>query len=148
MGIEAKERAIAATLPGDAVRQILWRYDDRYDLQMVVQSARGVARGVVAHLVAEGQRRNHEWNDRKNEMLEAFDATGLTTLYMEPEEGGFLAGPKNLALGLVCFELAWVDGGAATCSMASNLALSPIHERGTPEQKQDYMSRCVPPQPG
>ncbi|MBQ7249709.1 MAG: acyl-CoA/acyl-ACP dehydrogenase [Deltaproteobacteria bacterium] len=148
MGIEAKERAIAATLPGDAVRQILWRYEDRYDLQMVVQSARGVARGVVAHLVAEGQRRNHEWNDRKNEMLEAFDAAGLTTLYMEPEEGGFLAGPKNLALGLVCFELAWVDGGAATCSMASNLALSPIHERGTPEQKQDYMSRCVPPQPG
>jgi alkylation response protein AidB-like acyl-CoA dehydrogenase len=41
-----------------------------------------------------------------------------------------------------------VDAGAATCSLAGNLALSPIHERGTPEQRNYYMSRCVPPQPG
>ena len=40
------------TLPGDAVRQIQWRFSDRFDLQMLVQSARGVARGVVARLVA------------------------------------------------------------------------------------------------
>ena len=30
-------------LPGDDVRQILWRFTDRYDLQMLVQSARAVA---------------------------------------------------------------------------------------------------------
>ena len=30
---------------------------------------------------------------------------------MDPEQGGFIAGPKNLALALVAFELAWVDGG-------------------------------------
>ena len=35
------------TLPSDDVRQILWRFADRYDLQMLVQSARGVARGPV-----------------------------------------------------------------------------------------------------
>ncbi len=44
---------------------------------------------------------------------------------MEPEEGGFIAGPKNLALSLAAFELAWVDGGAATASLAGFLALAP-----------------------
>ena len=34
--------------------------------------------------------------------------------FMEPEQGGFISGPKNLALALLAFELAWVDGGAAT----------------------------------
>ena len=44
------------TLPGDDVRAIMWRFTDRYDLQMLVQSARGVARGPVARLVAQGER--------------------------------------------------------------------------------------------
>ena len=35
------------TLPDDNVRQILWRFADRYDLQMLVQSAREAARGPV-----------------------------------------------------------------------------------------------------
>lgn len=142
------EREFPGTLPGDDVRQIMWRYADRFDLQMAVQSARSLARGLVARLVADGQRNTHEWNSRKAELLSAFDETGLTTIYMDPEEGGFIEGPKNLALGLVAFELSWVDGGAATCSLASNLALSPIHEKGTAEQKLFYMSRCAPPQPG
>ena len=42
------------TLPGDDMRQILWRFSDRFDLQMLVQSVRAVARGPVARLVAEG----------------------------------------------------------------------------------------------
>ena len=44
------------TLPSDAARQIQWRYAGRYDLQMLVQSARSVARGPVARLVANGGR--------------------------------------------------------------------------------------------
>jgi alkylation response protein AidB-like acyl-CoA dehydrogenase len=136
------------TLPGDAVRQIQWRFADRFDLQMLVQSARGVARGTVAHMVAGGERNSHEWTPAKNEMLEAFDRAGITAVFMEPEEGGFIAGPKNLALSLAAFELAWVDGGAATASLAGFLALSPIHERGTPEQANHYMSLSAPPQPG
>ncbi len=136
------------TLPGDAVRQIQWRFADRFDLQMLVQSARGVARGTVARLVAAGERNTHEWTPAKNEMLEAFDRSGLTAVFMEPEEGGFIAGPKNLALSLSAFELAWVDGGAATASLAGFLSLSPIHERGTPEQASRYMSLSAPPQPG
>lgn len=136
------------TLPGDSVRQIQWRFADRYDLQMLAQSARSVARGTVAHMVAAGERNSHEWTPAKNEMLEAFDRAGITAAFMEPEEGGFITGPKNLALALAAFELAWVDGGAATASLAGFLALAPIHERGTPEQSRHYKALSAPPQPG
>src|SRR5271157_3960333 len=139
---------IMLTLPGDAVRQIQWRFAGRFDLQMLVQSARSVARGTVARLVAAGERNTHDWTPGKNSMMEAFDRAGVTAAFMEPEEGGFIAGPKNLALSLAAFELAWVDGGAATASLASFLALSPIHERGTPEQVNHYKSLAAPPQPG
>jgi alkylation response protein AidB-like acyl-CoA dehydrogenase len=81
-------------------------------------------------------------------MMEAFDRAGVTAAFMEPEEGGFIAGPKNLALALAAFELAWVDGGAATASLASCLALAPIHERGTQEQVTRYKTLAAPPQPG
>jgi alkylation response protein AidB-like acyl-CoA dehydrogenase len=142
------EEKIMLTLPGDAVRQIQWRFADRFDLQMLVQSARGVARGTVAQLVAAGERNTHEWTPGKAGMMEAFDRAGITSAYMEPEEGGFISGPKNLALSLAAFELAWVDGGAATASLAGALALGPIHERGTPEQLKHYKSLSAPPQPG
>jgi alkylation response protein AidB-like acyl-CoA dehydrogenase len=146
--VAVSELKTMLTLPGDAVRQIQWRFADRFDLQMLVQSARGVARGTVARLVAAGERNSHEWTSGKAEMMEAFDRAGVTAAFMEPEEGGFIAGPKNLALGLSAFELAWVDAGAATASLAGFLALSPIHERGTAEQVNRYKSLSAPPQPG
>ncbi len=142
------EPKLMLTLPGDAVRQIQWRFADRFDLQMLLQSARGVARTTVAQMVAAGERNTHEWTPAKAAMLEAFDRAGITGAFMEPEEGGFIVGPKNLALSLAAFELAWVDGGAATASLAGFLALAPIHERGTAEQARRYMSLSAPPQPG
>ena len=135
-------------LPGDDVRQILWRYADRYDLAMLVQSARTVARGPVARLVASGARNSHEWTPEKASLLPAFDESGITAAFLDQKYGGFIDGPKNLALALVAFELSWVDAGAATCSLAGNLGLAPIHERGTPEQCARYMSLAAPPQPG
>jgi alkylation response protein AidB-like acyl-CoA dehydrogenase len=135
-------------LPGDDVRQIQWRFADRYDLQMMVQAVRAVARGPVARLVAGGARNTHDWTADKQALLRAFDESGITAVFMEPSQGGFIEGPKNLALALVAFELAWVDAGAATGSLAGCLALSPIHERGTEEQRNYYMSKCAPPQPG
>lgn len=132
------------TLPGDDVRQIMWRFADRFDLQMAVQSARSVARGLVARLVADGVRHSHEWTPEKDQLLQAFDDAGITAVFLDPHQGGFIEGPKNMALALVAFELSWVDAGAATCSLASNLALSPIHERGTTEQRDHYMSLCAP----
>ena len=145
--VETRPETLRA-LPGDDVRQILWRFADRYDLQMLVQSVRAVARGPVARLVAAGARNTHEWTAEKNALLQAFDESGITGVFMDPSQGGFIDGPKNLALALTAFELAWVDAGAATGSLAGCLALSPIHERGTPQQRDYYMSRCAPPQPG
>ncbi|WP_461209393.1 acyl-CoA dehydrogenase family protein [Desulfocurvus sp. DL9XJH121] len=136
------------TLPGDDVRQIMWRFSDRFDMQMAVQSARSIARGLVARLVADGARNTHEWTEAKGELLKAFDESGLTSIYMDPCQGGFIEGPKNLALALVAFELAWVDAGAATGSLASCLGLAPIHEKGTDEQRDRYLGMCCPPQPG
>lgn len=133
-----------ATLPGDDVRAIMWRFRDRFDLQMLVQSARSVARGPVARLVAHGERASHEWTAEKNQLLSAFDEAGLTAAFMDPEDGGFIEGPKNLVLALSVLELSWVDGGAATCAMAGNLALAPIHECGTEEQRRFYMSGACP----
>ncbi len=132
------------TLPGDEVRQIMWRFADRYDLQMVVQSSRRVARGPVARLVAGGARHSHDWTAEKDTLLAEFDDAGITTIFMDPSQGGYIEGPKNLAMALVAFELAWVDAGAATGSLAGCLALAPIHARGTEEQRNKYMSRSVP----
>jgi alkylation response protein AidB-like acyl-CoA dehydrogenase len=145
---EPDVRPALRTLPGDEVRQIMWRFADRFDLQMLVQSTRAAARGPVARLVAEGARNTHEWTQQKGRLLPVFDEAGLTALSLEPEYGGYLEGPKNLAMALCAFEMAWVDGGAATCSMAGHLALAPIHERGTGEQKKIYMSQVAPPKPG
>src|SRR3954463_7058270 len=120
---------VLRALPGDDVRQILWRFADRFDLQMLVQSVRAVARGPVARLVAQGARNTHEWTPGKQALLQAFDDSGITAVFMDPAQGGFIEGPKNLALALTAFELAWVDAGATTGSLAGCLALSPIHER-------------------
>lgn len=145
---KAPAREHLKTLPGDEVRQVMWRFADRYDLAMLIQSARAVARGPVARLVANGARNSHEWTEQKASLLEVFDSSGITAVAMDPEDGGFIEGPKNFALALVAFELSWVDAGAATCSLAGNLGLAPIHERGTPEQRSTYMKLSVPPQTG
>jgi alkylation response protein AidB-like acyl-CoA dehydrogenase len=126
----------------------MWRFAERYDLQMLVQSARGVARGPVARLVANGGRNAHDWTPEKAELLRHFDQSGLTAAFLDLEYGGFIAGPKNLMLALIAFELAWVDAGAATSSLAGNLGLAPIHERGTPEQRARYVAGAAPLKPG
>jgi alkylation response protein AidB-like acyl-CoA dehydrogenase len=148
LGGESLNNETLRTLPGDDVRQIMWRFSDRYDLQMVVQSSRAVARGPVARLVAAGARNSHEWTSDKDSLLACFDESGITSVLLEPEQGGYIEGPKNLALALVAFELGWVDAGAATSSLANGLALAPIHERGTDEQRETYYRRCAPPAPG
>ena len=136
------------TLPGDDVRQLMWRFADRYELHMLVQATRGVARGPVARLVAAGGRNSHEWTPEKNSLLQHYDESGITAAFLDPEQGGFVAGPKNLVLALIAFELAWVDAGAATGSLAGNLGLAPIHERGTPEQQAKYIAAAAPLKPG
>jgi alkylation response protein AidB-like acyl-CoA dehydrogenase len=145
---ETKSYASLQTLPGDDVRQLMWRFANRYELHMLVQAARNVARGPVARLVANGGRNSHEWTPDKAALLPHFDESGITAAFLDPEQGGFIAGPKNLVLALIAFELAWVDAGAATCSLAGNLGLSPIHECGTPEQRAKYIAAAAPVKPG
>jgi len=86
------------TLPTDDVRQIMWRFAERYELHMLVQATRGVARGPVARLVASGGRNSHEWTAEKNSLLQHYDESGITAAFLEPELGGYIAGPKNLVL--------------------------------------------------
>ncbi|MEZ4651525.1 MAG: acyl-CoA dehydrogenase, partial [Candidatus Eisenbacteria bacterium] len=81
-------RPTLTTLPGDDIRQILWGFADRFDIQMLVQSVRPIARGQVARLVADGGRHTHDWTDAKNDLLTAFDAAGVTALFADPEYGG------------------------------------------------------------
>ena len=145
---EQKTPPALSTLPSDDLRQIMWRFADRYELQMLVQAARGVARGPVARLVASGGRNSHEWTADKASLLPHFDESGITAAFLDPDQGGFIAGPKNLALALIAFELSWVDAGAATGSLAGHLGLSPIHERGTPEQRAKYVANAAPLKPG
>ncbi len=145
---ETESAAMLQTLPGDDLRQLMWRFADRYDLAMLVQSTRTVARGPVARLVAQGARNSHEWTPEKASLLLAFDESGITAAFLDPQHGGFIEGPKNLALALIAFELSWVDAGAATSSLAGNLGLSPIHERGTTAQRDHYLALAAPPKPG
>lgn len=146
--VEPKAAPTLQTLPGDDVRQWMWRFADRYELHLLVQAARGVARGPVARLVAAGGRNSHDWTAAKAALLQHFDESGLTAAALDPELGGYIPGPKNFALALAAFELSWVDAGAATCSLAGNLGLAPIHERGTPEQRAKYVANAAPLKPG
>jgi alkylation response protein AidB-like acyl-CoA dehydrogenase len=134
-------------LPGDEVRQLMWRYDERFDIQMAVAGARQTARSTVARLVAEGQRFTHDWTPEKQSLFDAFDASGMTAATLNFDCGGLFEGPRNLAMSLVTYETAWVDNGAATSSFVNDLAMGPIAEMGTEEQKKKYMTLCAPGNP-
>jgi len=141
------ERPSMKMLPGDEVRQLMWRFAERYDIQMAVAGARSVARGTVAKLVADGQRASHDWTPEKQGAFDAFDASGITASTLKQEFGGLFDGPKNLASSLLSYELSWVDNGAATSALVNGLAMGPIAELGTPEQKERYMTLCAPGNP-
>jgi len=135
--------AALPTLPTDLVRQVMWRFHDRPELQALVAACRTAARGTVARLVAGGTRRSHEWTPAKDEMLAAFDRAGITGLSAGPEHGGAISDPKNLAAALAALELGWVDGGAAACCAALRLAMEPLVTGGTEAQKRNYLGRSA-----
>lgn len=143
METRARGRETLRTLPGDEARQVMWRFADRFDVQMLVQSVRALARGPVARLVAQGGRNSHEWTAEKAALQQEYDRAGLASSFLDVDAGGLIDGPKNLAVALAAFELSWVDAGAATGGLADNLAVAPIYERGTPEQRQEYMKKIA-----
>lgn len=131
-------------LPADGVRCTMWGFADDNDLQQLVQAARHVARGRVAALVAGGQRATYEWTAEKDQLLSDLDQMGVTRVLAAPGTGKAFADRPNLAMALAAFELAWVDGGAASCLVALGLALQPIFAMGTDTQKQTYADACLP----
>jgi alkylation response protein AidB-like acyl-CoA dehydrogenase len=135
-------------LPDDDVRAVQWRFAGRDDLRRIVQASRDVARGPVARLVARGARHSDAWTPDKADLVRVFDAAGLSVLAADGAYGGRIDGPKNLGIALAAFELAWVDAGAATTMLGNVLALAPIHERGTEEQRAHYMRRVAPGREG
>jgi len=142
------DAAMLPALPGDEVRSVMWRLTERPDLWEVAHAARSVARGLVATLVVEGERDTYEWTAKKSRLLEALDDAGVSSIFADPEFGGRIAGPKSMATALAAYELAWVDGGAATCLIALGLALQPIISAGTDEQRAAYLRVTVDSQGG
>ncbi|MGE5198653.1 MAG: acyl-CoA dehydrogenase family protein, partial [Rhodospirillaceae bacterium] len=136
------------SLPDDDVRAVQWRFANRDDLRRIVQASRDVARGPVARLVAHGARHSDAWTPDKASLVKAFDAAGLSVLAVDAAYGGRIEGPKNLGIALAAFELAWVDAGAATTMLGNVLALAPIHERGTEDQRARYMGGVAPGRAG
>jgi hypothetical protein len=110
----------------------LWR-TDRADLQAVQHAARQVAREAAAPL--QETQAACGWSEDQARLLAALDENGLT--------GIFRAAPHDPAMHLAIslWELAWVDGGAATLSMSGFLAQMPIGDFGTAEQKERYLDR-------
>jgi alkylation response protein AidB-like acyl-CoA dehydrogenase len=147
-GPQGAERGTLRTLPGDFARQIMWRFGDRQGAQLrrLIRTARALARHRVAGIVRQGARDAQEWNDQKASLLAAFDEFGIWNLLLDPQDGGFVEGPKNFALALAIFELAWVDAGAAATCLAHCLALAPVYLRGTPEQRERYLRRSDAPE--
>jgi len=138
-----KEVQTLRTLPGDDVRQILWRFAERYDLQMLINPCapwpaapwRALSPPAPA-IRTPGPKRNS--NCCANTTTPASPACSWTSTTAATSPGrrtspsrwwrssspGWTAAPPPAA---------WRVG----------LALAPIHERGTNEQRTHYMQRCV-----
>ena len=134
------------TLPDDNVRQILWRFADRYDdLQMGGELSPGeVARGPVWRAWSPaGSVAPMSGPSKSPRCLRPSTSPASPPCSWIPRKSGYLAGPKNLALALTAFELAWVDAYGAIC----DVLLWPRSTSAAPEQRAHYMALAVPPAP-
>ncbi len=117
----------------DDVHWNLWRVADRADLVATAHTARRVAREAVAPQLVAGARSGCEWTAEKANILASLDANGLTSILSSTDHG------IATALSLAAWELAWIDGGAATLCLSGSLAQMSILDFGTKEQKDRYL---------
>jgi alkylation response protein AidB-like acyl-CoA dehydrogenase len=117
----------------DEIHWVMWRIAARSDLLSVIQSARQVACEAIAPLLATGARTSCEWTSGKARILSSLDTNGLTSIISSASCG------VAMPLALAAWELAWMDGGAATCILSGSLPLMPIHDYGTKEQCARYL---------
>ena len=106
---EQQGQDVLRTLPGDDVRQIMWRFADRYDLQMLVQSVASGGPRTGGPAGGRG-RTQHPRMDRprRPSSLKAFDESGITgalhgsgagRLHRGSQESGAGAGRLRAVLG-------------------------------------------------
>lgn len=114
----------------------MWRLAADSRLREVRETARGIAREVVAPALAAGAADSPAWTATKASVLEALDRAGLTSLLDRAQSA------PATSLGLAAAELAAADGGAATCLLSGYLAHTIVRDFGTPEQRTRYLDRA------
>jgi len=122
-------------------------------LQMLVQSVRAVARGPGRPPGSPRRPQHPRWTPEKNALLQAFDDPASPPSSWDPGQAVSsrdLRTSDALELGLVgpCLVLRWPGWMPARYRRWPVACASPIHEAAPQEQRDYYMSRCAPAQPG
>ena len=116
----------------DLMHQRLWRVESDAQLFALQKRARCAAATVAPKLDALPD--DHRWNNMKAEILAILDEAGLLTCLNDER-------PSTVALSLVFFELARIDGGLVTLALAGCLPQMLIAEFGSDEQKAQYLGQ-------
>lgn len=120
----------------DEVHWAMWRIADRPDLLAIIHAARHIAREVIIPKLPACARSSCEWTAEKQRILASLDESGMTSILSTVRQG--IAMPLASAI----FELAWVDGGAATLSLSGSLAQMPILDFGTKKQQDRFLGNA------
>lgn len=105
--------------------------------RMVQNSARGYARDRLMSRVLEANR--HEKFD-----IEIMREMGAQGLFGATIQGYGCAGVSNVAAGLICKEVEWVDSGyRSALSVQSALVMHPIYTFGSEAQKEKYLPKLA-----
>lgn len=105
--------------------------------RMVQQSARSYARDKLMPRVLEANR--HERFD-----VEIMREMGALGLFGATIKGYGCAGVSNVASGLICKEVEWVDSGyRSALSVQSSLVMHPIYSFGSEAQKEKYLPKLA-----
>lgn len=107
------------------------------DERMVQDSARSYARNKLMPRVLEANR--HERFD-----IEIMREMGALGLFGATIKGYGCAGVSNVASGLICKEIEWVDSGyRSALSVQSSLVMHPIYSFGSTQQKEKYLPKLA-----
>ncbi len=105
--------------------------------RMVAASARAYAREKLFPRIIEANR--HEQFDTA--IMQEMGGLGLFGVTIE---GYGCAGLNNVASGLICKEIEWVDSGyRSAMSVQSSLVMHPIHAFGSDTQKEKYLPKLA-----
>ena len=107
------------------------------DERMVQESARSYAREKLFPRVLEANRHEHFDVEIMREM-------GALGLFGATIKGYGCAGVSNVASGLICKEIEWVDSGyRSALSVQSSLVMHPIYSFGSDAQKEKYLPKLA-----